>query len=45
MPFAPAIIFALPVLLTLVTFVVDRRLAAYPHKDDVWHLPRRRRLR
>ncbi|MFY9292609.1 MAG: hypothetical protein WAP03_18230 [Methylorubrum rhodinum] len=44
-PLAPAIIFVLPILLTVVAFAVDRQLVAYPHKDDGWHLPRRRRLR
>ena len=44
MTLAPAIVFILPVLLTVVAFAVDRRLAAYPHMDDVWHLPHQRRL-
>lgn len=45
MPLAPAIVFILPVLLTVLTFAVDQRLSAYPDKDDLWRLPRRRGLR
>ncbi|MFG5121757.1 hypothetical protein [Methylorubrum sp. POS3] len=41
MTLAPAVIF----ILTVLTFAADQRLSAYPDRDDLWRLPRRRGLR
>lgn len=40
----PAVLFPMPVLLTVLTLAVGERLELLPNKDDLWQLPRRSSL-